>query len=167
MTALHCIPANYPHELRRTKTAQCGGSEAQPRLGARDGGGDTSLCISSSPPLPLPPPLPSLTSTSSASGGEHGHSAGRGRSERTLRRKEVRGSGMDDSGGGWGGLGGGATGGSGNSLVAIGIETPDNLLSTEVLQASCLLSKSPLWLASESLCAMHTYSLDEQQCSPS
>lgn len=32
VTALHCIPANYPHELRRTKTAQCGGSEAQPQL---------------------------------------------------------------------------------------------------------------------------------------
>lgn len=37
VTALHRIPANYPHELRRTKTAQCGGSEAQPRLSARDG----------------------------------------------------------------------------------------------------------------------------------
>lgn len=37
VTALHCIPANYPHELRRTKTAQCGGSEAQPQLHACDG----------------------------------------------------------------------------------------------------------------------------------
>lgn len=37
VTALHCIPANYPHELRRTKTAQCGGSEAQPQLHSCDG----------------------------------------------------------------------------------------------------------------------------------
>lgn len=37
VTALHCIPANYPHELQRTKTAQCGGSEAQPQLHSYDG----------------------------------------------------------------------------------------------------------------------------------
>ncbi len=37
VTALHCIPANYPHELRRTKTAQCSGSEAQPQLLSCDG----------------------------------------------------------------------------------------------------------------------------------
>lgn len=37
VTALHCIPANYPHELQRTKTAQCGGSEAQPQLYYCDG----------------------------------------------------------------------------------------------------------------------------------
>lgn len=37
VTALHCIPANYPHELQRTKTAQCGGSEAQPQLHSCDG----------------------------------------------------------------------------------------------------------------------------------
>lgn len=55
VTALHCIPANYPHELRRTKTAQCGGSEAQPRLGARDG--ETRHFASA----PVPPPFPSLS----------------------------------------------------------------------------------------------------------
>lgn len=37
VTALHCILANYPHELRRTKTAQCGGSEGQPQLHSCDG----------------------------------------------------------------------------------------------------------------------------------
>lgn len=37
VTALHYIPANYPHELRRTKTAHCGGSEAQPQLHSCDG----------------------------------------------------------------------------------------------------------------------------------
>lgn len=37
VTALQCILANYPHELRRTKTAQCGGSEALPQLHSGDG----------------------------------------------------------------------------------------------------------------------------------
>lgn len=64
VTALHCIPANYPHELRRTKTAQCGGSEAQPRLGARDG---ETRHFASAPALHPPPPTPTTSSASSAS----------------------------------------------------------------------------------------------------
>lgn len=68
VTALHCIPANYPHELRRTKTAQCGGSEAQPRLGARDG--ETRHFVSApapAPPRPGPPTPLTASSASSAS----------------------------------------------------------------------------------------------------
>lgn len=87
VTALHCIPANYPHELRRTKTAQCGGSEAQPRLSARDG--ETRHFASapvpppppSLPRLPLSLPVPCLTSTSSASEGSTATQRGEGRSE--------------------------------------------------------------------------------------
>lgn len=47
VTALHSIPANYPHELLRTKTAQYRGTEAgrQPWTPSRDGR-HTSLQIS-------------------------------------------------------------------------------------------------------------------------
>lgn len=68
VTALHCIPANYPHELRRTKTAQCGGSEAQPRLGARDGETRHFASAPAPPPHALHnPPTPTTSSASSAS----------------------------------------------------------------------------------------------------
>lgn len=89
VTALHRIPANYPHELRRTKTAQCGGSEAQPRLGARDG---ETRHFASAPAPPCAPfvycrPLPSSSPNKHiiCKWGEHGHSTGRGRSKRTQR----------------------------------------------------------------------------------